>query len=98
VFFLVDYPQSHTHDPEHFAHLLLAQLRAHFHQRAAKGNTLVETKRHALLMEKMRFVRSRIWAKWRYADLPRALGCGDWVTAGVKTLGELDTAMKAARH
>jgi len=36
-------------------------------------------------------------AKWRYADLPRAFGCGDWVTARVETLGELDTAMKAAR-
>jgi indolepyruvate decarboxylase len=37
-------------------------------------------------------------AKWRYADLPRALGCGDWVTARVETLGELDAAMKAARE
>jgi indolepyruvate decarboxylase len=36
-------------------------------------------------------------AKWHYADLPRALGCGDWVTARVETLGELDDAMKAAR-
>ena len=24
-------------------------------------------------------------AKWRYADLPRALGCGDWVTARVES-------------
>ncbi len=37
-------------------------------------------------------------AKWRYADLPRALGCADWVTASVETLGELDAAMKAARE
>jgi indolepyruvate decarboxylase len=37
-------------------------------------------------------------AKWRYADLPRALGCGDWITARVETLGELDAAMKAARE
>ena len=37
-------------------------------------------------------------AKWRYADLPRALGCSDWVTARVETLGELDDAMKAARQ
>ena len=37
-------------------------------------------------------------AKWRYADLPRALGCADWVTACVETLGELDAAMKAARE
>jgi indolepyruvate decarboxylase len=36
-------------------------------------------------------------AKWRYADLPRALGCADWITARVETLGELDAAMKAAR-
>jgi indolepyruvate decarboxylase len=37
-------------------------------------------------------------AKWRYADLPRALGCTDWFTARVETLGELDAAMKAARE
>lgn len=37
-------------------------------------------------------------AKWRYADVPRALGCTDWVTARVETLGELDAALKAARE
>jgi indolepyruvate decarboxylase len=37
-------------------------------------------------------------AKWRYAELPRALGCVDWVTARVETLGELDAAMQAARE
>jgi indolepyruvate decarboxylase len=37
-------------------------------------------------------------AKWRYAELPRALGCTDWVTARVETLGELDAAMAAARQ
>jgi indolepyruvate decarboxylase len=36
-------------------------------------------------------------APWRYAELPRALGCADWFTARVTTLGELDAAMKAAR-
>ncbi len=36
-------------------------------------------------------------AKWKYADLPRALGCADWFTAHVETLGELDAAMKQAR-
>ncbi len=36
-------------------------------------------------------------AKWRYADLPQALGCADWFTARVETLGELDAAMKKAR-
>jgi indolepyruvate decarboxylase len=36
-------------------------------------------------------------AKWRYADLPHALGCTDWFTARVETLGELDAALKAAR-
>jgi indolepyruvate decarboxylase len=34
---------------------------------------------------------------WRYAELPRTLGCADWFTARVETLGELDAAMKAAR-
>lgn len=37
-------------------------------------------------------------AKWRYADVPRALGCADWVTARVETLGELDTALTTARE
>jgi indolepyruvate decarboxylase len=36
-------------------------------------------------------------APWKYAELPRALGCADWFTARVETLGELDAAMKAAR-
>jgi indolepyruvate decarboxylase len=37
-------------------------------------------------------------AKWRYADLPHALGCTDWFTARVETVGELDAALKAARE
>jgi indolepyruvate decarboxylase len=37
-------------------------------------------------------------SKWRYAELPRALGCDGWFTARVETLGELDAAMKAARE
>jgi indolepyruvate decarboxylase len=36
-------------------------------------------------------------APWKYAELPKALGCADWFTAGVSTLGELDEAMKSAR-
>jgi indolepyruvate decarboxylase len=36
-------------------------------------------------------------ASWNYAELPKALGCADWFTARVTTLGELDGAMKAAR-
>ena len=36
-------------------------------------------------------------APWNYAQLPKALGCSDWYTARVTTLGELDEAMKAAR-
>jgi indolepyruvate decarboxylase len=37
-------------------------------------------------------------AKWRYAELPHAVGCTDWFAARVETLGELDAAMKAARE
>jgi indolepyruvate decarboxylase len=37
-------------------------------------------------------------APWRYAELPRALGCSDWFAARVATLGELDAAMKTARE
>jgi len=37
-------------------------------------------------------------AKWRYADLPRTLGCAGWLAARVETVGELDAAMKAARE
>jgi indolepyruvate decarboxylase len=36
-------------------------------------------------------------SRWRYAELPKAMGCADWFTARVATLGELDAAMKAAR-
>ena len=36
-------------------------------------------------------------APWNYAELPKALGCADWHTSRVTTLGELDDAMKAAR-
>ncbi|MFJ4926688.1 alpha-keto acid decarboxylase family protein [Streptomyces sp. NPDC088736] len=35
-------------------------------------------------------------ANWRYAELPRALGCVDWFTARVSTLAELDRAMETA--
>ncbi len=34
---------------------------------------------------------------WKYAELPGTLGCADWFTARVETLGELEAAMKAAR-
>ncbi|WP_029354228.1 thiamine pyrophosphate-binding protein [Bosea sp. 117] len=36
-------------------------------------------------------------APWRYAELPRALGCEGWTTARVTTCGELDDALEAAR-
>jgi indolepyruvate decarboxylase len=36
-------------------------------------------------------------APWNYVELPKALGCSDWYTARVTTLGELDDAMKSAR-
>jgi indolepyruvate decarboxylase len=35
-------------------------------------------------------------APWHYSELPKALGCDNWFTARVGTLGELDAAMKAA--
>jgi indolepyruvate decarboxylase len=35
---------------------------------------------------------------WRYAELPRTLGCADWFTARATTLGDLDAAMTAARE
>ncbi|PZQ49371.1 MAG: indole-3-pyruvate decarboxylase [Rhodovulum sulfidophilum] len=34
--------------------------------------------------------------RWRYADLPRALGCAGWYTARATTLGEFDAALEAA--
>ena len=33
---------------------------------------------------------------WHYSELPRALGCANWFTARVGTLGELDASMKTA--
>jgi len=35
-------------------------------------------------------------ARWRYADLPHALGCDDWMTARVSTCGELELALRRA--
>lgn len=35
-------------------------------------------------------------AKWNYVDIPSAMGCKDWFTAKVTTLGELDAALKKA--
>ncbi|WP_145080761.1 alpha-keto acid decarboxylase family protein [Poriferisphaera corsica] len=31
---------------------------------------------------------------WRYADLPRAMGCKEWICARVETNGELDRVLK----
>jgi indolepyruvate decarboxylase len=33
---------------------------------------------------------------WRYAELPRVLGCDGWMTARVTTCGELDQALRSA--
>jgi len=35
-------------------------------------------------------------AKWNFADIPAAMGCKDWYTAKVTTLGELDAALAKA--
>ncbi len=35
-------------------------------------------------------------APWRYAELPRAFGCDDWMTARVTTCGEFDQALDNA--
>ncbi|MEI9999611.1 MAG: thiamine pyrophosphate-binding protein [Verrucomicrobiota bacterium] len=35
-------------------------------------------------------------SQWRYADLPKALGCDGWYTAKATTCGELDAALDAA--
>jgi indolepyruvate decarboxylase len=37
-------------------------------------------------------------APWRYAELPRALGCDGWFTARVTTCAELDRALEQAAH
>jgi indolepyruvate decarboxylase len=36
-------------------------------------------------------------APWRYAELPRVLGCDGWFTARVATCGELDQALATAQ-
>jgi indolepyruvate decarboxylase len=36
-------------------------------------------------------------APWRYAELPHALGCDDWLTARVTTCEEFDKALQTAR-
>ncbi|MGB3484915.1 MAG: thiamine pyrophosphate-dependent enzyme [Mycobacterium sp.] len=35
-------------------------------------------------------------AQWNYSELPHALGCNDWYTPQVSTLGELDEALRIA--
>lgn len=35
-------------------------------------------------------------APWHYAELPRAFGCEDWITARVSTCGEFDQALEGA--
>ena len=35
-------------------------------------------------------------AQWNFADIPAAMGCEDWYTAKVTTLGELDAALAKA--
>jgi indolepyruvate decarboxylase len=35
-------------------------------------------------------------APWQYAELPKALGCGDWFSARADTCGKLDAALDAA--
>ena len=35
-------------------------------------------------------------AKWNYAQLPGAMGCGDWFSARVATVAELDAAIEKA--
>ena len=37
-------------------------------------------------------------APWRYAELPRALGCDGWFTASATTCGELDQALETAAN
>ena len=37
-------------------------------------------------------------ALWNYADIPAAMGCKNWYTVKVTTLGELDTALKKAKE
>ena len=37
-------------------------------------------------------------AQWDYAELPRVMGCKDWFTAKVTTLGELDAALARASN
>lgn len=36
-------------------------------------------------------------APWRYAELPRALGCADWLCVRAETCAELDAALEAAQ-
>jgi indolepyruvate decarboxylase len=37
-------------------------------------------------------------APWRYAELPRALGCDGWFTARVTTCGEFDQALRTVQE
>ena len=37
-------------------------------------------------------------APWRYVDLARAMGCGDWLIARVETCAEFDAVLEKASH
>ena len=37
-------------------------------------------------------------APWKFTDIPAAMGCDDWFTAKVTTIGELDAAMAEAEN
>lgn len=81
------------------SHQLTAQEISQFHRRGLRPIVFV-LNNSGYLIERMLCKDPAIayndLAQWNYAELPHALGCDDWYTARVTTVGELDEAMKVA--
>jgi indolepyruvate decarboxylase len=81
------------------SHQLTANELGNFYRHGAKPIMFVLNNRgfsiERVLEEYPDYVYNDI-ADWEYHKLPAALGCKDWFTARVTTLGELDAAMATA--
>jgi indolepyruvate decarboxylase len=83
------------------AHQLTAQEISHFDRLGLKPIIFVLNNDGYLierLLCKVPAIAYNDIARWRYAELPHALGCSGWFTARATTCGELDLAMEQAAH
>jgi indolepyruvate decarboxylase len=81
------------------AHQMTAQEIGQFGRRGLKPIVFVLNNSgyliERLLCENPDFAYNDV-ARWRYSELPKALGCDDWFTARVTTCSDFDEALKTA--